>query len=173
MGRNIINFLFKKKKEIKKIFLRLKKKKFLKLYLERFKNFIIFVPALAPQSDRCLRILGYLNHTSLQSASSQIWMINSSGWIWCKINTLHTYRPPRKCLPLNHLVNGLGAVKLIRASGWKSLPGPDSGGPFSMSQDDGASTEVTGKLVSLNALMTAGNGSLTSPEKLNPSEVLV
>ncbi len=37
-----------------------------------------------------------------------------------------------------------------------------------MFQDDGASTEVTGTFVSSNALMTAGNGSRTSPEKLKP-----
>jgi len=40
-----------------------------------------------------------------------------------------------------------------------------------MSQDEGASTEVTGSLVSSMALITAGNGSRTSPEKLNPAEV--
>jgi hypothetical protein len=50
----------------------------------------------------------------------------------------------------------------------KLLPTPDLGGPFSMSQDDGASTAVTGTLVSDMALMTAGNGSRTSPEKLKP-----
>jgi hypothetical protein len=30
----------------------------------------------------------------------------------------------------------------------KELPRPDLGGPFSMSHDEGASTEVTGSLVS-------------------------
>lgn len=38
-----------------------------------------------------------------------------------------------------------------------------------MFQDEGASTEVTGTLVSSMACMTAGNGSRTSPEKLNPA----
>ena len=37
-----------------------------------------------------------------------------------------------------------------------------------MFHDDGASTDVTGRSVSSRARMTAGNGSLTSPEKLNP-----
>ena len=37
-----------------------------------------------------------------------------------------------------------------------------------MFQDDGASTEVTGIFVSAMALMTAGNGSRTSPAKLKP-----
>lgn len=50
----------------------------------------------------------------------------------------------------------------------KPLPRPDSGGPVSMFHDDGASTEVTGTLVVSSALMTAGNGSRTSPEKLKP-----
>ena len=38
-----------------------------------------------------------------------------------------------------------------------------------MFQDDGASTDVTGSLVSSMALITAGNGSRTSPEKLKPA----
>jgi len=37
-----------------------------------------------------------------------------------------------------------------------------------MFHDDGASTEVTGRLVFSKAWMTAGKGSRTSPEKLNP-----
>jgi hypothetical protein len=37
-----------------------------------------------------------------------------------------------------------------------------------MSHDEGASTDVTGTLASAMALMTAGNGSRTSPEKLKP-----
>src|SRR5688572_18078764 len=50
----------------------------------------------------------------------------------------------------------------------KELPSPDFGGPSSMFHDDGASTEVTESLVSSRAWITAGNGSRTSPEKLNP-----
>lgn len=38
-----------------------------------------------------------------------------------------------------------------------------------MFQDDGASTEVTGSLVCSMALITAGKGSRTSPEKLKPT----
>lgn len=38
-----------------------------------------------------------------------------------------------------------------------------------MSHDDGASTDVTGLSDFWRASITAGNGSLTSPEKLNPS----
>ena len=37
-----------------------------------------------------------------------------------------------------------------------------------MSHDEGASTEVTGTLVSSKARITPGNGSRTSPEKLKP-----
>ena len=37
-----------------------------------------------------------------------------------------------------------------------------------MSQDDGASTDVTGTVVDSRAEMTLGNGSRTSPEKLKP-----
>lgn len=48
------------------------------------------------------------------------------------------------------------------------LPKPDSGGPVSIFQEDGASTEVTGSLVSSIARITAGKGSRTSPEKLKP-----
>ena len=73
-----------------------------------------------------------------------------------------------KCLPLKCLTNGFGAVKLTRAVGWKELPTPDEGGPSSMFQDDGASTDVTGSLVFSSASMTEGNGSRTSPEKLKP-----
>jgi hypothetical protein len=47
-------------------------------------------------------------------------------------------------------------------------PGPDDGGPSSMFHDEGASTDVTGSLVSSRALMTAGNGSRTSPENEKP-----
>lgn len=80
-----------------------------------------------------------------------------------------TYRPPTKCRPLKCFTRGLGAVRLTRAVGMKELPIPDWGGPFSMSQDEGASTDVTGNLVSWRAWITAGNGSRTSPEKLNPN----
>lgn len=38
-----------------------------------------------------------------------------------------------------------------------------------MFHDEGASTEVTGTLVSSRAAITAGNGSLISPEKLKPN----
>jgi len=38
--------------------------------------------------------------------------------------------------------------------GMKVLPKPDLGGPSSMSHEDGASTDVTGKLVSSSDLMT-------------------
>lgn len=37
-----------------------------------------------------------------------------------------------------------------------------------MSQEDGASTDVTGIDVDSRAEITPGNGSLTSPEKLKP-----
>lgn len=81
---------------------------------------------------------------------------------------LTTYLPPTKCRPVNHFTKGFGAVKLIKVDGWKPLPGPELGGPFSMFQELGASTEVTGSEVSARAFITAGNGSLTSPEKLKP-----
>lgn len=55
--------------------------------------------------------------------------------------------PPTKCLPLNHLTSGFGAVRLISASGLYLLPGPESGGPLSMFHDDGASTANTGTFV--------------------------
>lgn len=77
-----------------------------------------------------------------------------------------------KCLPLNHFTSGLGAVKLIRLAGLKLEPGPDLGGPSSIFHEDGASTDVTGTDVSCKACMTAPNGSLTSPEKLNPSNAV-
>ena len=41
-----------------------------------------------------------------------------------------------------------------------------------MSQEEGASTDVTGTVVDSRAEMTAGKGSRTSPEKLNPSSML-
>lgn len=52
--------------------------------------------------------------------------------------------------------------------GLNLLPTPDLGGPSSMFHDEGASTDVTGSFVCSNARMTAGNGSRTSPVKLNP-----
>jgi hypothetical protein len=48
-------------------------------------------------------------------------------------------------------------------------PGPEAGGPFSIFQEEGASTDVTGSLVSSKACITAGKGSRTSPEKENPT----
>jgi hypothetical protein len=42
-------------------------------------------------------------------------------------------------------------------------PGPSLGGPLSISQDEGASTEITGTLVSSSAWMTVENGSRTVP----------
>lgn len=74
-----------------------------------------------------------------------------------------------KCRPLKYRTRGFGAVRLIRAVGLNLLPSPDLGGPSSIFQDDGASTEVIGSLVSSIVLMTAGKGSRTSPEKLNPT----
>jgi hypothetical protein len=59
----------------------------------------------------------------------------------------------------------------MRASGWKFLPGPESGGPVSMFHDDGASTARTGILVVSNASITLGNGSRTSPENEKPDLV--
>jgi hypothetical protein len=76
-----------------------------------------------------------------------------------------------KCLPLKNLTRGFAAVRLMRASGWKFFPGPDSGGPVSMFHDDGASTARTGSLVVSNASMTFGKGSRTSPEKEKPGLV--
>lgn len=73
-----------------------------------------------------------------------------------------------KCLPLKYLTKGFGAVKLISASGLKLLPGPDDGGPVSMFQDEGASTERTGSIVAARASMMDGNGSRTSPVKEKP-----
>lgn len=79
-----------------------------------------------------------------------------------------TYLPPRKCLPRKKEISGFGAVKLTSAAGWKFFPGPDFGGPVSIFHEEGASTEVTGTVLISKASMTAENGSLTSPEKLNP-----
>lgn len=80
--------------------------------------------------------------------------------------------PPMKCRPLKYLTKGFGAVRLTKTVGLKVLPKPDFGGPSSIFQDDGASTDVTGSLVSSRAWITAGNGSRTSPEKLNPVGII-
>jgi hypothetical protein len=64
--------------------------------------------------------------------------------------------------------SGFGAVRLTSVAGMNLLPSPELGGPFSISHDDGASTEVTGILVSSRARITPGKGSRTSPEKLKP-----
>lgn len=77
-------------------------------------------------------------------------------------------RPPRKWLPLNHLISGFGAVRLISAGGMKPLPGPSCRGPSSISQEDGASTASTGILVDASASMTLGKGSRTSPLNEKP-----
>jgi hypothetical protein len=69
---------------------------------------------------------------------------------------------------LKCFTSGFGAVRLIRTAGLNLLPTPEAGGPSSILQEDGASTEVTGSFVSSRAWMTAENGSLTSPEKLKP-----
>ena len=68
------------------------------------------------------------------------------------------------------LTKGLGAVRLIKVAGMNLAPGPDSGGPSSMLQDDGASTDSTGTVVFSMAETTSLNGSRTSPEKLKPAE---
>ena len=83
-----------------------------------------------------------------------------------------TYRPPMKWRPVKYFTSGLGAVRLTNVAGMNLVPSPDLGGPFSISHEDGASTEVTGILVSSRAWMTAGKGSRTSPEKLNPINAL-
>jgi len=76
--------------------------------------------------------------------------------------------PPTKCRPLKNFTSGFGAVKLTKISGSKPIPGPSVGGPFSISQDEGASMEVTGILVSASAAMMDGNGSRISPENEKP-----
>jgi len=77
-----------------------------------------------------------------------------------------------KCLPLKCSTNGFGAVKLIRFAGWNFAPGPLLGGPSSILQEEGASTDVTGTVVCSRADIIAENGGRTSPEKLKPSGVL-
>ena len=77
-----------------------------------------------------------------------------------------------KWVPLKCFTNGLGAVRLISAAGWNLAPGPLLGGPSSIFQDDGASTDSTGTSVLSSAEITVLNGSRTSPEKLNPIDRL-
>jgi hypothetical protein len=78
------------------------------------------------------------------------------------------YLPPTKCLPPKCFTSGFGAVKLTSTSGLNFDPGPSLGGPDSISQDDGASTEVTGTFVDSRAEMTPGNGSRIEPENEKP-----
>lgn len=73
-----------------------------------------------------------------------------------------------KCLPLKWSTNGFGAVKLIRFAGWNFAPGPLLGGPSSILQEEGVSTEVTATEVCSRAVIIAENGARTSPEKLKP-----
>ncbi len=47
-------------------------------------------------------------------------------------------------------------------------PGPEVGGPVSMSQEEGASTDVIGMEVFSRAEMTAGKGSRRGPLKEEP-----
>jgi hypothetical protein len=89
-----------------------------------------------------------------------------------KASRYFAHLPPIKCLPLKYFTNGFGAVKLTNTSGLNLAPGPSFGGPSSIFQDEGASTDVTGIRDSSNARMTAGKGSRTSPEKENPGYVI-
>ncbi|KAH8712779.1 hypothetical protein HC256_005953 [Beauveria bassiana] len=70
----------------------------------------------------------------------------------------------------NHRRHESGQIVLVAVSTLciKELPNPDFGGPCSISHDEGASTDVTGLSDFWSACITAGNGSRTSPEKLNP-----
>jgi hypothetical protein len=72
-----------------------------------------------------------------------------------------SYLPPTKCLPLKYLINGFGAVKLTSTSGMNLDPGPQDGGPVSMSHDEGTSTAVMAVFVSSKAQITEGKGSRT------------
>ena len=122
------------------------------------------------QSDPRPGTLVLAGHTFQQSKVTEIWSIQLSFRCRCsKFQKDTTYRPPTKWRPVKCLTNGFGAVRLTRVVGINVLPRPVLGGPCSMSQDDGASTDVTGSFVSWRAWMTAGNGSRTSPEKLNPN----
>ena len=96
----------------------------------------------------------------------------SQHWIQLTLRKGGRYRPPTKCRPVKNFTKGLGAVRLIKVVGMNRLPSPDERGPSSIFQDDGASTEVTGIVVSSRAWITAGKGSLTSPEKLKPARIV-
>jgi hypothetical protein len=48
-------------------------------------------------------------------------------------------------------------------------PVPSLGGPLSISQDEGASTEMIGIWVSSSAWITVKKGSLTGPSNENPN----
>lgn len=52
----------------------------------------------------------------------------------------------------------------------KFAPGPEEGGPVAMSQDDGASIDVIGRVVCSRALIMLGKGSRRGPEKENPRD---
>ena len=75
-----------------------------------------------------------------------------------------------KCVPEKCFTSGFGAVRLIKVAGWNLAPGPDAGGPSSMLQDDGASTDSTGTSVLSMAIIGSLKGSRTSPEKLKPEK---
>lgn len=126
-------------------------------------------PAIPRRPDRFPHTWGPRNHTSWRWKEAQIYG-GSHQWCiqWEPVRNQGAYRPPTKWRPVKCLTSGFGAVRLTRVAGMKLLPRPDFGGPSSMFQDDGASTEVTGTLVSSKARITAGNGSRTSPEKLKP-----
>ena len=82
-----------------------------------------------------------------------------------------THRLPTKCLPEKCATNGFGAVRLIRLAGWNFAPGPLSGGPSSMLQEEGASTEVMGMEVSSRAEITVVKGGRGSPENEKPEDL--
>lgn len=69
---------------------------------------------------------------------------------------------------MKNFTNGFGAVRLTSVPGIKVAPGPEGGGPSSIFQDEGASTDVTGRWVSWSAVMMAGKGSRIEPEKEKP-----
>jgi hypothetical protein len=66
------------------------------------------------------------------------------------------------------LTQGFGAVKLMSTFGMKLCPGPCVGGPVSISQLDGASTDRTGTEVDERRVMTDGKGSRRGPLKEKP-----
>lgn len=123
------------------------------------------------QLDQGHHTQGHGSCTSWQWQGRQIYLANQFQYPFHLVSR-RTYLPPIKCRPLKNLTSGLGAVRLTSAVGMNELPRPDFGGPFSISHDDGASTEVMGTLVCSSAWMTAGKGSRTSPEKLNPRNLL-